>query len=338
MSFAFREQQDIVAIHQTLGAAQAALETDAKLAGLEMAQGFKIALDGGAGGVKHSPVRIVDSATGPDDVGFYYADLSKQAAVTSSGLATTITVDSSVGFAANDLVVLATPDTTSFSNPVAPLTDAKIAQFDTCVVQIQSISGKTIAFYTSGNWGRSNNDHCANTSANTTMMYGFVAHYWHIDTTVNPGLGALQLEAYGNLLPTQIWTDEAYGFTDLQISTYFYDGNATDTADPDVDPARDWVSDDFQTTLTANILKANSFTTPLDMTISLVARTNRDVEGVYTIATPNLVGSPGGTTNNTLGDHPSVTLPSTTDATLMGLRIYRYITFQVDLRNVGVGR
>ena len=74
------------------------------------------------------------------------------------------------------------------------------------------------------------------------------------------------------------------------------------------------------------------------MTISLVPRTDRDVEGVFTSFTPNLVGTPGGTTNNMVVNHAAVALPSATDTTLQGKRIYRYVTFQVDLRNLGVGQ
>jgi hypothetical protein len=33
-----------------------------------------------------------------------------------------------------------------------------------------------------------------------------------------------------------------------------------------------------------------------------------------------------------------VSLPSVTDPALMGSKIYRYVTFQVDFRNIGVGR
>ena len=340
MSFAFREQQDIVAIQQTITAARTAFERDAKLAGNQMAQGFKIASDGaGATNLKHSPLRIVDSSTGPDEVGFYYADPNpaKQAVVTSTGAPTSVTVDTASGFAVNDVVVLSTADTTSYSNPVAPTTDAKITLYDACIVQIQSISGTTVTFFQNGNWGRTNNDHCANTSANTTMMYGFIAHYWRIDPS-RPGTGALQLESNGNLLATASYADEAYDFTDIQISTYFYDGDGVDTADPDIDGNRDWISDGTQTTYTMPILKTASFLAPLEVTISLVARTDRDVEGVFTSFTPNLVGSPGGTTNNMVGNHAAVALPSATDTTLQGKRIYRYVTFQVDLRNLGVGQ
>jgi hypothetical protein len=82
------------------------------------------------------------------------------------------------------------------------------------------------------------------------------------------------------------------------------------------------------------------------MSISLVAHTDRDVEGIATLATPNLVGAPTAA-NNPLGDRPSTVLPVATpgpppvppwpDPLLPGSRIYRYVTFQVDFRNLGVG-
>ncbi|MDB4959440.1 MAG: hypothetical protein JWO36_7009 [Myxococcales bacterium] len=337
LSFAYREQQQIVSVQQLLSAARGAIELDAKQAGLEISQGFKISADGsGVAGVMHSPVTVTNNSTTPDQVAFYYADLSKQAVVTSAGSPTVLTVDSATGFAANDLVVLTTPDTTSFSNPISPTTDARIAKFDACVVQIQSINVNAITFFVSGNWGRALNDHCANASAGVTMMYPFVAHAWRIDTT-RAGQGVLQMEPTGNLVTAAaLWQDEAYGFTDLQTSTYFYDADATDQ-DGDGDATRDWYSAAAQKTMTDPIVKTGAFTAPIMMTISLVARTDRDVEGVFTSATPTLTITTN-TANNNIGDHDTVTLPSATDTTLMGNRIYRYITFRVDLRNMGVGR
>lgn len=338
LSFAYREQQHLGTLQKTLAAARQVMENDARQAGYAIAQGFRISSDGsGVSAVKHSPIVVVSSSTGPDEVGFYYGDASAQAVVTSSGTVTSLTVDDGSDFAANDLVVLSTADMATATNPVAPTTDAKLTTFDACVVQISAVSGNTITFFESGNWGRSTNNHCINAVANTTMMYKFVAKYWRIDPARESD-GVLQLANNGNLVTSETWNDEAYGFTDLQVATYFYDGDTTDTADPDADAARDWISDDGQDTLTAPILIASSFRAPLLMSISLVARTQREVEGIFTAATPDLVGTPGGTTNNTVGDHASVTLPSATDLRLMGKKIYRFITFQADFRNLGVGR
>ena len=350
MSFAYREQQAIVNVQQTLTAARAAMELDAKQAGFGMAQGFKL-----KDGLLHSPVRVVNSSTGPDEVGFYYADPGatgtgakaggkSQALATSNGAATTVTFDDASGFAAGDLVVLTTPDTSSMANPISPTTDAKITRFDACVVQIASINTNTVVFSTTGSWGQVNNVHCATTTSGATMMYKFVAHYWRLDptTTGTPtrtSLGVLQRSPTGNLVGANDFADMAYSFTDLQVATYFYDADydATDTLDPDTDGARDWYSSTQQDTWTQNIVTTASFFPPLAVSLSLVARTERDVEGVFSSTTPVLTVA-GNPNNNLVGDRAAVSLPSATDDRLKGNRIYRYITFRVDMRNLGVGR
>jgi len=336
LSFSYKEQAQIVQIQQTLAAARAAFELDARQAGLEMSQGFKIAHDAPTY-LLHSPIVQIDSSTGPDEIAFFYADPSTQAVVTSAGPATTITVDNATGFTTNQLVVLSTADTTTMVNPIDPTNDAKIATFDACVVQIQSIAGNSITFQTGGNWGVAGNAQCTNTAAGSTMMYGFVAHDWRLDP-VRTTQGVLQMSPTGNLIPGLAdFQDMAYDFTDIQTSIYFFDDDGIDTADPDTDGNRDWYSDNTQQTWTQPIALTSAFVPPIMMSISLVARNDRDVEGIFTAQTPNLTQT-GNTANNMVGNHASVTLPSATDTRLQGNRIYRYITFQVDLRNMGVGR
>ena len=334
MSFSFREHQQIVSIQQVLSAARNSLEQDARQAGLSISQGFTIAGDT----LRHSPVRVVNSATGPDEIGFYYADPTVQALVVSGSAlptAVTLTVDDSAGFAVGDLVVLSTPDTTTVANPLDEA-DANIAQFTACVVKIATVTPTQLSFDTGGDWGSASNAHCSSPVANATMVYKFVAHYWRVDPA-RQELGALQLDATGALTATTAFQDQAYGITDLQAATYFFDGDGLDTDDPDSDAARDWQSSDAQTTMTAARVLGDPFAPPLMMTLSLVARTTANIEGVTSRATPPLV-DPLHVDHNTLGDHASVTLPSATDARLMGNRVYRYLTFQVDFRNMGVGR
>ena len=340
MSFSYREQQQIVALQQSLAAARQAFEQDAKQAGLMMSQGFNVANPLTVGNNRVSPIEITNSATGPDQVAFYYADTSKQALVTAGTLKTApLVIDSKDAFTVGEVVVLSLADTSSFANPLS-IDDAKIAKFAACVVQIASISGTapaTITFSTAAPWGQVGNGHCPNAVPYGTMMYKFVAHAWRIDTS-RPDLAPLQMSTTGNLVsPNVSFTDQAYGFTDIQTSTYFYDGNGLDTADPDTDGDRDWYSSTDQFNFTKPIPVASTFLPPLMMTISLVNRTAGGIEGITTSATP-LLSEVGNTTNNPTGDHASVTLPSATDPLLMGNRIYRYITFQVDLRNMGVGR
>ncbi len=353
MSFAFHTHSDTAGLQQQLTAARTLIETDAKQAGLAMAQGFKIARDG-AGTTMRSPIRVINSSTGPDEIAFFYADPSAQAAVTVNivppitalNKVTSITVDSASGFAVNDIVVLSTP--TTFVNPINA-SDAQLVQFDACVLQISAISGTTVTFSTSGSWGSANNDHCSGGAvANSTMMYKFVSRAWRIDPS-RASLGALQLATTGDLLASTTWSDMGYDFTDLQAATYFYDHDydPTDSADPDTDGDRDWYSSTEQDTYTQNHAVGTPYMPPLMVSVSLVARTDTDAEGVYTRYTPNLAdpaspaapGTPAAnTSHNMVGDHGWVDTGTTVNAALTGNRVYRYIRFQVDLRNLGVGR
>jgi hypothetical protein len=167
------------------------------------------------------------------------------------------------------------------------------------------------------------------------MMSRFIARAWRIDPT-RPADGVLQLDETGRLLDTTGFQDYATGITDLQVATYFYDGDGIDTDDPGEDPDRDWISGSDQDTRTADIATTDSFIAPLAMSISVVARTIANVEGIASASTP-LLTDLGNTDHNAIGDRDAVALPST-DPALGGRRIYRYTTFAVDLRNLGVGR
>lgn len=334
LSFAFREQQTVVGLQQTLSAARTAIEYDARHAGLLVSQGFTVSSDLGVN--RHSPVRITNRSFGPDELGFYYADPSAQALVIGAPPPTpvTLTVDDIGTFVAGDLVVLSTPDTISMDNPISS-GEAKIALFTACVLRIESVAGNQVTFETAGEWGNTLNEHCANPIGATTMMYKFVAHTWRVDTS-RPDLAPLQLDPTGGLA-TPAFTDQAYGIVDLQASTYFYDADGTDSGDPDTDGDRDWSSSDAQQTMTDPIPLASSFVAPLMMSISIVARTPANVEGVSTANSPQLT-DPASPTDNTIGDRASFPLPSSTDAMFAGHRLYRFVTFQTDMRNMGVGR
>ncbi len=336
MSLAYRGQQQVAGVQQVLTSARATFEIDAKMAGLEMAQGFKTTVDG----LKHSPVRVINSSTGPDQIAFFYGDPSIQAVVTNAATPITVNVDSSTGFAVADLVVMSTPDVTTTVNPINPTVDAKLTVFDACILKISAMTATSMTFATATPWGNATNNHCVTTTtANRTMIYKFVAHAYRIDPTVArlPD-GVLQMSPTGNLqVGVNDWQDLAFGFTDIQIATQFFDNDGIDTLDPDLDGNREWYSGANQQTLTTSVAYATAFVPPIEMSISLVARTDRDVEGIATAQTPMLrVASI--IDNNLIGDRNSVTLPSSTDTALQGYRIYRYVTFQTDLRNMGVGR
>jgi prepilin-type N-terminal cleavage/methylation domain-containing protein len=358
VSLNYRGQQQVAHVQQILSSAAATIGVDAKQAGLGISQGYKLAIDGGGTSLlMHSPIQVTDSATGPDTLTLAYADPSSQAAVTATAWPTSITVDSAVGFASGDVVVLSTPNY-STQSPIAPGSDANIATFDACVLQISGISGNVVTFSQASPWGRTGNDHCnnpgtyipsLNTSGTGTMMYKFVAHAYRVSAPVSPNDGTLDMSPTGNLVGANDWTPLGYGFTDLQIATELYDNDGVDQ-DNNGDAARDFYSGSNQQTDTAPISKASpsAFIPPIQLSISIVARTDHDVEGITTGATPALTSTTAALTSyNSIGDRGSVTLPVTTtssacDATcvtsLQGNRIYRYTTFTVDLRNMGVGR
>jgi prepilin-type N-terminal cleavage/methylation domain-containing protein len=355
MSMSYRGQQQIAGVQQVLAAARATIELDAKQAGLEVSQGFKIASDGAVGaGTIHQPIHVTDSATGPDQIAFFYADTTTQALVT--GVVAwpgTITVDQPVGFLPGSLVVLVNVDV-SGAAPITTATpgDPVIAKYTACVVQIDPAAGSvaaanpgTIRFSLVAPWGGvgAGLDHCVKPTIGTTMLYNFIARAYRVDnsTPTQAALGPLQQSATGGLLNSAAdnWTDLAYGFTDIQTALRVYEEGDLVDADGDGDPRRDWYSDAAQDNRTrvAAFDLAPPLPAPIQMTISLVARTDRDIEGIATAQTPPLSVA-GNLTNNTLGNHPSVVLPSATDDLLKGSRIYRYVTFQVDFRNLGVGR
>lgn len=335
LTVAFRTHQKVAGVQQVLSATRGALEHDARHAGLGLAQGFTIARDLGAN--RHAPVRVLNDAAGPDEVAFYYADPTAEAVVMAAPVptSTALTVDDAAGFAVGDVVVLSTPDTISQPNPLSP-DDATIAVFAACVVQIESIAGAQLAFTTAPPWGAGANEHCAAPVPSQTMVYRFVAHHWRIDPA-RPEVGALQLDPTGGLGGPPTFEDQAYGVTDLQAATYFFDGDGVDTDDLDVDPARDWYSSDAQEAMTDPVPVATQLVPALMMSISVVARTDSTGTGQASARTPSLV-DPTAVANNTLGDRAAVALPSLTDPRLMGRRVYRHVTFQVDLRNTGVGR
>jgi prepilin-type N-terminal cleavage/methylation domain-containing protein len=346
MSLAYRGQQQIAGVQQILAAARAAIELDAKQAGLGMPQGFRTAMTAPA---LQSPVQVINSSTRPDQVAFFYEDPSSQALVSASTLKTdgTITVADPIPalppnspFVVGDLVVLTTSSTAAHPPPG---TNPDIATYDACVLKIASINAaaKQYTFETAAPWGSGTESHCSDPIPSRTMMYRFIAHAYRIDPTpAKLALGVLDRSVTGNLLGNaEVWDELAYGFSDLQTAVRIYDPAGATDLDGDGDVRYNWYSGANQndaTRLAPAQLPAGS--TVLGMSISLLARTDRNVEGIATPTTPDLIGPPTAD-NNPIGDHASIALPAAppNDLLLPGQRIYRYTTFQVDFRNLGVG-
>ena len=241
MSIAYRGQQQIAGVQQVLAAARATIELDARQAGLEMAQGFNIFSD--PAGTFHSPVSVFSSSTGPDRIAFFYADTSTQAVVTTGGTfpggnsLDLVNVDPVGGFVPGDLVVLVKPDAIG-GQPGIGLSDALIATYEACVVQVATASSGQITLATSGLWSNGNFGYCPGPPS-ALMLYKFMARGYRIDPS-RPDVGVLQQSPTGGLLGTvnDSWTDLAFGFTDLQAALQIYDGDLVTDTDGDSQPDR----------------------------------------------------------------------------------------------------
>jgi len=336
MSIAYRGQQQVAEVQSKLAAARAKIELDAKQAGLHMTEGFDLASL--PAGVKRSPLRVINHPDAPDELELYYADTSVQVA-TRTGVGTACTrtqcdqLDSTAGLGKGDVVVMST---LAWVDLQLTPPGARVAAFRACVLQISDVRSTSLAFVEAAPWGTPGNTHCHQAPiVGTTMFYKLAARHWRIDPA-RPADGVLQLSTLGALSGIDDWQDQAYGFTDLQIATRFFDAADVDgdTPDPGTDPLRDWYSGEEQETATAPA--AGFAKVPIQISISLAARTERDVEGIASSSTPNLTVA-GNENNNTVGDRAAIPLPSALEA-LSGNRIFRYTTFQIDLRNLGVGR
>jgi prepilin-type N-terminal cleavage/methylation domain-containing protein len=338
MSVAYRGQQQVAEVQTKLAAARARIELDAKMAGLHMNHGFHMATL--VSGELQRPIRVTAPAGGgPDEVAFYFADPTL-AAVTRPVTGTCnkeqcSQIHSTAGFEPDDVVVMSTPVVENDDQ----FSGEQVVRFEACVFQLQSVGPGTFVFSTSPPWGTPSSSHCLYAPVvGKTVYYKLGVRHWRIDPT-RPAEGVLQVSKLGALIGLSDWEDQGYGFTDLQIATQYYEhlDPTPDLPDPDEEPDLDWYSGPDQENLTRpGTLAKFKERTPIQITISLVARTDRDVEGIASAATPKLTIT-GNENYNTISDRDSILLPSTLPA-LTGNRIYRYTTFQVDLRNIGVGR
>jgi prepilin-type N-terminal cleavage/methylation domain-containing protein len=356
LSFAYRSQQQVASVQQVLAAGGAALQLDAEHAGQYL--GPRFAMPDGS----HASIVIADSSNGPDQVAFFYGDPAVQAVVLAGAATKTkvqCDVDDATPFVIGDVVVMSTP--VIAVNPANAF--ETITKYYACTLEVIAKTPTQLTFSTLAPWGSGGNAHCTDIAApdapasfnptvtpndleriepggppppvpiiEGTRFYKLVARAYRIDPG-RPGEGVLQVSPTGNLIGANDWRDLAYGFTDLQVaSRYYVAGDAVDD-DGDGDAERDWYSGPVQDVKTAINGPTDE---PLEINISLVARTERDVEGIASTQTPTLLGAPAN--NNPLGNHDFVDLTITVDPTLQGPRIYRSTSFRVDLRNLGVGR
>jgi prepilin-type N-terminal cleavage/methylation domain-containing protein len=340
MSMAYRRQQQVASLQVILSAGQNMLAQDARQAGFQVANGFRLA---SAPGVLQLPVRIVNSSTAADEIRFYSADATVQAKLDSGPwpLASVFTVDANQ-FINGELAVIVNVDTTTGSTAVTTASGSVtrvVPLFRACVVRILSGTANTLTLDTAAPWGDGTNSQCyevknahnAVVGSGQTMFYRFRARAYRLDPT-RTALGVLQLSPSGALVAND-WQDLGVGFTDLQVAArMFLTSNATD---PDLDGRvqYNWFSGAAMQTntapFTAATTGANTTFRITRLSLSLVARTDSTVDGVATAATPSFL-EVGRVDNNQLGDRAAMDVSADN-------RIYRYTTNRLDMRNTGAG-
>lgn len=359
MSTAYRAQQVVGELQQTLRAARHLVESDVRSAGFMIPNGFRTISVGADTALP--AVDIVDAADGetPDVLRLGYADGSAVARVLTFPSATHVEVDDVDNFEVGDLAVLVNPQLVA--NTSGGANAAEIATFEACIVEVTTITvgaPSEIHFDSAGApYNSDTNPHCGPgtnfdgtpadgvmdlTTDGETMMYRFVARSYRIDPN-RKDASVFQMSPSGELIADD-WIDMGIGFTDFQIaSRYFEEGNLDDF-DGDLDLERDWYSSDNQenpdTTLTR---PANA--TLIQVSLSFAVRTNESVDVVSSAATPAFIDNsnpPNSVDHNRLGNSASHTLTGVDDASRdeehRGNHIYRWSSSMVDVRNLGVGR
>lgn len=355
MSMAYRAQQHVAEVQQTLAAAQAVVQRDLRQAGYQVPHGFLLASDATS---VQAPVQVINNADGfgPDQLRLFYADASAQASVTGSngggaGNLTSLTVDDRDRFANGDLAVMVHADPEEapvlrLPGPDPATPGAVFVRYHTCVLRLTGVAANTLTVDNAAPWGSASNGHCATIRAaiggGKVMIYRFTARAYRIDPTRRT-MAILQMSPSGGLVAND-WQDLGMGFTDLQVATRWNDWPTLVHVPVNNRGTETWRSGENQEVGPTSIalVPAAQYTiaVPSEARVSLVARTMKNIDAVTTAATP-LLADPGNPTGNDLGDRLPVTLAGVADgarpAELRGEAIYRHATVGADLRNMAVG-
>ena len=366
MSLAYRAQQNVAELQQTLAAAQEMVQRDVRQAGYQMPYGFMWAGDTAF----QQSLQVINNADnfGPDRLHVFHADGAAQArivrAVTNLDPTvdfTSVTVDDADLFQRGDIAVIVTA-AADLANRTVPNSRAPWLHYQACVVRILNVAGGLFTLDTAAPWGTASNSQCDAVRAmvslrpeRTAMIYRFSARAYRIDPA-RRALAVLQMSPTGGLIAND-WQDLGVGFTDLQVATRWSDYwdpalKLADTPDLDVDLLSEWHSGEGQEPLSAKIPDPDLATAlppatvyersvPSEIRISLVVRTIKKMDAVPTSATPALI-DPARVDNNSIGDRPAVPLAGVADASrpaeLRGDAIFRHATIGADLRNMAVGQ
>jgi len=165
MSMAYRAQQNVAELQQTLAAAQAMIQRDLRQTGYQIPHGFTLA---SAPGEARYALQVINNADGfgPDQVRIFYADPTAQARVTAVPAARDyVDVDNRDLFAVGDLVVMVGRNEDAArplpSDPNTPQ-DAvpNFVEQYACVLKIQAIAGTRFTVSTAAPWGNGGNTQC----------------------------------------------------------------------------------------------------------------------------------------------------------------------------------
>ncbi len=339
MSVAYRSQVGVSQVLQTLRNGRSFLQRDLRMAGFLVPNG-RLSVSATMNAARVLPALTVindETGDGNDSFRLFHADFDRRSTVVAfDQLTHQLTVADGSVFPAGDPIMV-------------------IAGDFACGLAVQTKSGNALAVDPGANpWNESpNNPQCDDVAGQLALgvaatVHGLVVHSFRIDPT-RPTSAVLQRSPSGTLVAND-WEDLGVGFTNIQVSSRYYEeGDATDR-DGDGDPERDWYSGENQETPDSTGTRpANASLT--DVSLSLEVHSEGfDTAGA--LATPAFVVA-SSRNNNRLGDWgddcPSnsamtpcgVDLENLADAArptrYQGTHIYRWSTTLVDLRNMGVG-
>lgn len=343
-SVAYRTQSQIAEVMQSLRTAKQVITKRLRNAGYLASGGAQTLASTGttttgtAGIYTFSPIRIVNSSTGPDELYLSYADTGCEAHVSVCTHGTCpfnsaeTDVDSTSCFADGDVVMAVR---TGGSN-----------KGQACVLQVthvQDTPGK-LQHHPSDPYNDTHNTQCDNVayvgtdevwSDGNTYFVRFRTEGYRIKP--NDARGVLQHSDSGGVLSD--WQDIAFGFVDMQFAMQTVT-SVTTIATGATTYSYGWISSNnmtsfsFGSTTTATTITSTAIA---QIRVNLLARTIAEVEGAGTAVTPSMLGSPA--TTNSIGDRASVTTSSITNTSspYYGNYAYRMVSTVVDLRNIGTG-
>lgn len=338
MSRAYRSQNSVSEVQQVVRMAKDLIVRDTRAAGYLMPHGFQVSplvLSGNpllTSPVSPLMVRNNPDGTGPDSIHLFYADPSAATEIVGPpGNPNEALVDNdsifydALGVFQGGLAVI-----------VAPPNAAGIYD-KTCLIMLTgaSASPKMLIFDTTGApYNTATNDHCefggVSINDSGSMIYRVIANAYRLDPA-RMDAGVLEMSRSGGL--ENDWDPIGFGFTDLQVARrYFEQTDTNGDVDLDGNVQADWYSSAVPPPSGARLT---------DVSISIVARTFRQVSGVATRATPELADV-ANINHNQIGDSPSILLAGVPDASRLiqhrGNHVYRWITERVAIRNpLGVG-